>query len=197
MLVSVGWGTSQPFSTLWKYIMGTRHLATVTSDLIACYGNTARNIVNAYRAGNERVVGFMDQRWERALVKSGQQLSAEVRGNALSAQKKLSSLFVKGVAITAGGADTAIDTVVGLADKSVRRVAANASRFEQRTGVTALNKLAVAVVPAAEAVGKMATRLESQSRRLAGRLAGATSPAARRVTPLQRARARARARTAA
>lgn len=174
--------------------MTTRHLTTVATDLIAAYGNTARNIVNAYRVGNERVVGLMDRRWESALAKSGKQLSAEVRGNALSAQKKLSAYYVKGVGFTSDGADAAIGKVVDLAGKSVRQVAANASRFEQRTGVTALNTLAVAVVPAAEAVSKFAGRLERQSSRLAGKLAGAKTPAtvdaARRLTPLKRARAR-------
>jgi len=174
--------------------MNTRNLSTVTTDLITSYGNSARNIINAYRVGNERVIGFMDQRWENALAKSGKQLSAEVRGNALSAQKKLSAYYVKSLGFTTNSADTVVGKVVELAGKGVRQVAANASRFEKSTGVTALHKLAVTVVPAAEAVGKLAGKIEQQTGRLASKVAGtkasATVVAARRVSPLKKARAR-------
>ena len=47
--------------------MSTKNLSTVTTDLIETYGNTAKNVINAYRVGNERVIGMMDQRWESAV----------------------------------------------------------------------------------------------------------------------------------
>ena len=45
--------------------MSAQNLSAVTTDLIESYGNTARNVVNAYRVGNERAMGYMDQRWTR------------------------------------------------------------------------------------------------------------------------------------
>ena len=69
--------------------MTNSSLASVTTDLIESYGNTAKNVINACRVGNERVAGFMDQRWESAVMASGKRLTAEVRSNALAAQKKI------------------------------------------------------------------------------------------------------------
>ena len=59
--------------------MSTKALSSVTTDLITSYGNTAKNVINAYRAGGERVADFFEQRWERALEQSRSQLVPEVR----------------------------------------------------------------------------------------------------------------------
>jgi hypothetical protein len=174
--------------------MSTQNLTAVTTDLIETYGNTAKNVINAYRVGNERAIGFMDQRWESALTKVGRKLTAEVRGNALSAQKKLSGYYAKGIALTSDSADTAVSKAVEIAAKGVQQVAANAARFEKSTGVTTLNKLAVAAVPAAQAVSKVAVRIEKQTGALvntvAGKKAVVKAATVKRVTPFKKARAR-------
>ena len=174
--------------------MSTQNLSAVTTDLIETYGNTAKNVINAYRVGNQRVLGFMDQRWESAVTKAGRKLTAEVRGNALSAQKKLSAYYAKGIALSTGGADTAVNKAVELAAKGVQQAAANAARFEKSTGFTALNKLAVAAVPAAQAISKVAVRIEHQSSALvntvSGKNSGVKAATVKRVTPFKKARAR-------
>jgi hypothetical protein len=168
-------------------------LTAVTTDLIASYGNTAKNVITAYRVGNERVVGFMDQRWENAVKKTGKRLTAEVRDNALSAQKKLSGYYIKGITLTSDSADMAVNKAVELAGKSVEQMAANAARFQKSTGVTTLNKLAVAAVPAAQAVTKVAAKIEAQSDQLVNTVAGKTAKvkvaSVKRVTPFRKARA--------
>jgi hypothetical protein len=104
--------------------------------------------------------------------KAGTRLSAEVRGNAVAAQKKMTSLYAHGVTLTSDSADTAVNKAVELAGKGVEQVAANASRFEKAMGVSALNTLAGAAVPAAQAVTKVAAKIEAQSGALANKIAG-------------------------
>ena len=70
--------------------MSTKNLATVTNELIESYGNTAKNVINAYRVGNERAVSYVNQSWAAAVKKTGTRLNADVRGNAVAAQKKIS-----------------------------------------------------------------------------------------------------------
>jgi hypothetical protein len=159
--------------------MTSKNLSTVTTDLIASYGNTAKHVIHAYRVGGERVTGFVDHSWERAVRTSGARLSAEVRNNALSAQKKLSGYCVKGINLTTDGADTLVNKAVELAEKGVAQAAANASRFEKATGVTTLHTIALAAVPAAQAVTKVAAKIEQQSSLLAQRVAGKTPVAAK------------------
>ena len=47
--------------------MSAKNLSTVAADLIESYGNTAKNVIDAYRAGGERVVSLLEQRWNQAL----------------------------------------------------------------------------------------------------------------------------------
>ena len=172
--------------------MSNKKLSTVTNELIESYGNTAKNVIKAYRVGNERAVVYVDQSWATAVQKAGTRLSAEVRGNALAAQKKITSFYAQGVTLTSDGADTAVNKAVELAGKGVEQVAANASRFEKAMGVTTLHTLAVAAVPAAEAVTKVAAKLEAQTGVLASKIAGAKAKAAVAKRPAAKKAVRAR-----
>ena len=152
--------------------MANQKLATVTNELIESYGNTAKNVINAYRVGNERAAVFMDQSFVAALDKAGSRLSAKARSNAVSAEQKLTAYYVKGVEVTSANADLVVNKAVELAGKGVEQVAANAGRFEKSTGVTTLSALATAAVPAAQAVTKVAAKIEAKSSELATKLAG-------------------------
>ena len=169
--------------------MTHKNLSTVTNDLLVSYGNPAKNMINAYRAGGERVAGYFEQRWERAMEQSRTQLVPEVRSNAKHAQKVLGAYYVKGLAFTTNGADTVVDQLVSFAGQGVQQVAANASRFEEKTGM-ALDRFTQAVAPVATVVTKLATQIEQKSGELAEKIAG--SPAhstAKRATPFKKARA--------
>lgn len=164
--------------------MSSKKLSTVTNELITSYGNTAKNVIQAYRVGNARAVGYVDQTWAAAVKKTGTRISAEVRTNAMAAQKKVSNLYTHSVALTSDGAETAVNKAVELAGKGLEQVASNASRFEKSTGLSTLNTLAVAAVPAALVVNSVAAKVEARSGALVTRLAGAqkAKTAAKRAT---------------
>ena len=164
--------------------MRASNLSTVTTDLIESYGNTAKNVIHAYRMGNQRVARFVDQRWETAIQQTTPRLPAQTRKNALSAQKTISGFYVKGVVATSDGADLVVDKVVELAGKGVQQIATNAHRFEKRTGVTTLNRLAKVAVPAVAAVGGLAGKLERSASQLANAVAG--KKATVKVAPVKR-----------
>lgn len=152
--------------------MANQKLATVTNELIESYGNTAKNVINAYRVGNERAAVFMDQRFVSALEMAGSRLSAKTRKSAVSAEQKLTAYYVKSVEVTSDNANMVVNKAVELAGKGVVQVSANAGRFEKSTGVTTLSTLATAAVPAAQAVNKVAAKIEAKSSELASKLAG-------------------------
>ena len=68
--------------------MSAQQLSTVAYDVIVSSGNTAKNVINAYRAGGERVAGVIEQRWDTAFAQSRKQLSAETAKNATAADRK-------------------------------------------------------------------------------------------------------------
>jgi hypothetical protein len=152
--------------------MSTKNLTAVTNELIESYGNTAKNVINAYRVGNERAVDFVSKGFVTAVEKAGANLSVELQDKAVSAQKSIASFYSKGVEVTSESADTAVNKVVELAVKSLEQIAANSERLEKALGANALNALVDAALPAAEAVSKVAAKLEEKSGDLVNNIAG-------------------------
>ena len=173
--------------------MRAKNLAIVTTDLIESYGNTAKNVINAYQLGGERVAVALEQRWDSALQASRAQLSAEVAKNASAAQKAFGGYYTKGLQLTSGSAHGVVDQLVKLAETGVQSVAANASLFEEKTGLAkykALDTLAQATVPAVLVVADLAAKIEAQSALLAAKAAGTTAKAAsvKRTSAFRKAR---------
>ena len=155
--------------------MTAKNLSTVASDLIGSYGNTAKNVIDVYQAGGERVVAVLEQRWNAALKQSRSQLSTETAKNAANAQAVFSSYYFKGLMQTTKGAQMVVDQLVRLAEAGVERVAANASAFEIKTGISTLNTLAEVSRPGAVMLSQFAAKVEQKSADLADKLAADAS----------------------
>ncbi len=174
--------------------MSAKNQSTVASDLIESYGNTAKNVIDAYRAGGERVVGLLEQRWNEALKQSRGELTAETAKNASAAQLAFSVYYTKGLDLTTSGAQQVVSQLVKLAEAGVERVAANASAFEEKTGVTTLDTLAKVAAPGALVLSKLAEQLEQKTAELASKIAGddvVTAPVKRSSAFSQRRAAKA------
>ena len=152
--------------------MTAKNLSTVAVDLIESYGNTAKNVIDAYRAGGERAVSLLEQRWNRALKQSRSELTAETAKNAAAAQMAFSAYYSKGLDLTTSGATQVVSQLVKVLEEGVERVAANASAFEEKTGVTTLNTLAAATAPGALVLSKLAAQIEQKTAQLASKIAG-------------------------
>lgn len=152
--------------------MSAKNLSTVATDLIESYGNTAKNVIHAYRAGGERVVSLLENRWNKALRQSRPELDADVAKNASAAQLAFSVYYSKGLIYTSQGAQHLVTQLVKLAGAGVDSAAANASRFEEKTGLTTLSTIAKTTAPGAVALSKLACTIEQKSASLARKIAG-------------------------
>ncbi|MDP1742593.1 hypothetical protein [Polaromonas sp.] len=152
--------------------MSAKNLSTVAADLIESYGNTAKNVIDAYRAGGERVVSLLEQRWNKALRQSRTELTDETAKNARAAQAAFSAYYTKGLTLTTNGAQQVVTQLVKLAETGVERAAANAAMFEEKTGVNTLSTIAHVTAPGALALSKLAAQIEQKSAELANKIAG-------------------------
>ncbi len=169
--------------------MSAKKLSTVATDVIESTGNTAKNVINAYRVGGERVVGLLEQRWNRALQESRAQLTAETAKNAAAAQQAFSGYTTKGLTVTTNSAQGVVKQMVKLAEAGVQRAAANANLFEEKTGVTALNALAQASLPGAVVLHTLTAQLEQKSAALARKVKGDSAlHLAKRASALRKTR---------
>ena len=173
--------------------MTAKNLSTVATDLIEAYGNTAKNVIDAYRAGGERVVSLMEKRWNKALRESRSELTAETAKNARAAQLAFSVYYTKGLSLTSSGAQQVVNQLVKVAEAGVERASANAALFEEKTGVNTLSTIAQVTAPGALALSKLAAQIEQKTADLAGKIAGddVTTVSAKRASAFSQRRAKA------
>lgn len=146
--------------------MTTNTLSSATTTLIETYGNTAKNVVSAYRVGNTRAAQYLDNSWATAIEKAGNRLGDLSRQRALKAQQKLSGAYVQAVTLSADGVEVAINKALDVSGRTIAQLAANTDRFSSATGVKSLATIAQFALPAAQAAHKLATTIEAQSERL-------------------------------
>jgi hypothetical protein len=108
--------------------MRAQILSTVAHDVIEATGNTAHNVIHAYRAGGQTMVGLLEQRWLRALAQSRPQLTAETVGNATAAQQAFSGYCSKGLQLSSLGAHNVVSQLVRLAHNVAGSTLASAKR---------------------------------------------------------------------
>ena len=152
--------------------MSKKSLSSVAVAVIEAYGNTAINMINAYRVGGERVIGFVDQRFEAAVNTGAARLSEELRSNLIDTEKRISGYYARGLQFGTERAESAVNTAVELANKGVDRIAANAERFDQATKFGALEMINRVTLPAATAMSEVVERIEEGSGQLVKKVAG-------------------------
>lgn len=157
--------------------MSNKNLSTVATQVIEAYGITATNVINTYRFGGERVIGFIDERFASAMDRSAAALSKGTRSTLVDGQQRVSGFYVKGLHLGTDRAQSVVGVAVDLATKGVSLVASNATRLDRRTNLNALDKLNRVVMPAASLLNSVAAGIEEGSTELVKRVAGQSMPA--------------------
>jgi hypothetical protein len=157
--------------------MSAKNLSTVANNVIETYGITATNVINAYRFGGERVIGFVDTRIASAVAGAPSVFGNGLRSNLMAGQKRVSSYSVKSLRLGTDSAQRAVGVAVDLATKGVNVMAAGAVRFERAASLNALDTLNRVAMPAAELVSQLAEKLEDGSSELVRRVTGKAMPA--------------------
>ena len=92
------------------------------AELAAGVGNAAHQVIWAYRLGGEWIGELAAARWDKAFKESSPKLSAETRENATHARDVFGGYYSRGLALSVGGAEAVVDTVVGATVAAAQRV---------------------------------------------------------------------------
>lgn len=157
--------------------MSNKNLSTIAADVITTYGITATNVINSYRFGGERLIGFVDERFASAVNRGASALNKEMRSNLIGNQQRFSGYSIKGVHFGTDRAQRVVGIAVDLATKSVGFVADKAERIDRAANINALETLNRVVMPAAIVVSKVADSIEEGSSELVKRVSGKAMPA--------------------
>ena len=157
--------------------MSSKNLSSIATDVIATYGITATNVINSYRFGGERLISFVDERFETVVNRGAAALNKDIRSALIGNQQRVSNYSVKGVQFGTERAQQVVGFAVDLATKGVSFVAANAERIDHALNLNALKTINSVVMPAAIVVSTVADRIEEGSNLLVKRVSGKAMPA--------------------
>ena len=157
--------------------MSTKNLSTAATQVIEAYGITATNVINTYRFGGERVMGFIDDRFASVVDRGASVLGSSTRSTLIDGQQRVSGFYVKGLHLGTDRAQSVVGVAVDLATKGVNVVASNASRLDRSANLNALGTLNRVAMPAATLLSSVAAGIEEGSSELVRRVAGNQMPA--------------------
>jgi hypothetical protein len=103
--------------------MTTTHISAAAHQWIDGFDTGAHQAIGLWRESADRLGAAARERWDTAFRQSSPELSAETRRNAAHARKVFAGYYNKGIALSTGGAEVAVDTLVQAARTAVERAA--------------------------------------------------------------------------
>ena len=176
--------------------MSTPTLSTVVRDVVGQYHVAGKQFVRAYRAGTERAVGAVNERFASAVnARSLPLVTDSVKTGLIEAQQQVAGFVAFGLGLGANGADATIDQLARRFGNGIERVAGVRSRVESALGTSTLDRIGAFALPAAKLSLQIANVVADGSNRLSERVVGVEKTAAK--APARKAAAKKRVRRTA
>ncbi|WP_280151171.1 hypothetical protein [Piscinibacter sp. XHJ-5] len=173
--------------------MSTPTFTAVARNVVDQYSLAGKQLVRAYRAGAERAVGAVNERFASAVkARSLPLVSETVKSSLIDAQQQVAGFVSFGLGLGANGADITIDQVARRVGTGIERVSSAGARVETVFGTSALDKIGAFALPVAHVSLEIANVLAQGSKRLSDRIAGVEGVAA--AAPARKAAAKKRVR---
>lgn len=172
--------------------MSTQTLASIAMNVVGQYNEAGKQLVRAYRAGTERAVEAVSERFATTVnARSLPLVNDTVKGSLIDAQQQVAGLVSFGLGLGANGADTVIEQVSRRVNSGIERLSDITTGVEAAFETQALEKVGVFVLPAAYASLELASVVAQGTKRLSDRVAGAdeeivaepVKPAAKKRAP--------------
>jgi hypothetical protein len=153
--------------------MSTQTLSTVAMNVVDQYNLAGKHLVRAYRAGTERAVGAVNERFASAVQARSLPLVNElVKASVIDAQQQVAGIVAFGLGMGANGADLTIDQVSRRVANGIERLTNATTRVESVIGATTLDKVGVLALPVAYVSLEIANAVAEGTKRLSDRVAG-------------------------
>lgn len=173
--------------------MSTPTLSAVARNVVDQYSLAGKQLVRAYRAGTERAVGAVNERFASAVnARSLPLVTDSVKTSLIGAQQQVAGFVAFGLGLGANGADATIDQLARRVSSGIERVAGAGTRVETALGTSALDRIGAFAMPVAHMSLEIANVVAEGSKRLSERVAGVEQSPAK--APARKAAAKKRVR---
>jgi hypothetical protein len=153
--------------------MSTQTFTSVALNVVGQYNQAGKQLVHAYRAGSDRVVRNVNERFAAALdARSLPLVTDVVKSSLIDAQQLLAGFVSSGVAKGTDRADAGIDSVARGVMSGIEGLAGAGARLESAFNVQALDTVGTLTLPLAQVSLEIANRVAQGSKVVSERVAG-------------------------
>ena len=153
--------------------MTNQTFSTVAINVVGQYNQAGKQLVHAYRAGSDRVVRNLNERFAAILdARSLPLVTDSVKSSLIDAQQVLSGFVSSGVAMGTDRADAGIDNVARGVKSGIEGLAGAGARIETAFNVQALDTVSTLALPLAQVSLEIAHRVAKGSKLVSERVAG-------------------------
>ena len=147
----------------------TANLNTIAIDVVSHYGQTAKNLFAAYRAGTERAVNAFSDRYEQLVEKQPLPwINSEIKAGLVASQRRVARRVVDSTTRLTKIANSAVDRISGRTVKGIEAFSEQTAWANDTFVVGAFRKINL---PAAKLSLQIAGGVDEASRRLSRRMA--------------------------
>ncbi|HTT12166.1 MAG TPA: hypothetical protein VMG60_14850 [Burkholderiaceae bacterium] len=168
-------------------------LNTIAIDVVGHYGQTAKNLFAAYRAGTERAVNAFRDRYEQLVERQPLPwINSEIKASLVASQQRVARRVVDSTTRFTKIANSAVDRISAGTVKGIEAFGEQTAWANDMFVVGAFRKINL---PAAKLSLQIAGRVDEASRRLSRRMAvtAVAKPTRRAKRSITRARGATRA----
>jgi hypothetical protein len=171
--------------------MSTQTLSSVAQNVVDQYSLAGKQLVRAYRAGTERAVGAVNERFASVVnARSLPLVTDTVKSSLIDAQQQVAGFLSFGLGLGANGADITIDQLSRRVSTGIERVSGAGTRVETVFGTSALDKIGSFALPLAHVTLEIANVVAEGSKRLSDRVAGVEEVQVAAPAPVKKAAAK-------
>jgi hypothetical protein len=157
--------------------MSISNLSATANDTLHSYGKTAVALIDAYRAGGNRILARVDAGWQSVVNGRESSLSTKLREDLVAAQREITGYFAKGLQVLTAKSASAVHIVVKAANTGVDNVSDRVERLETAIGPTPLSSATVLALPFVEAGREIAGLMAQRAAQAVSRIEGVANDA--------------------
>ncbi len=153
--------------------MTTQTFTSVALNVVGQYNQAGKQLVRAYRAGSDRVVRNVNERFASMLDTRSLPLVTEtVKASLIDAQQVLAGFVSTGMSAGSDRADAGIDGLARGVKSGIEGLAGAGARIETAFNVQALDTVGTLTLPLAQVSLEIAHQVVKGSKMLSERVAG-------------------------
>ena len=153
--------------------MSTQTLSSVALNVVGQYNLAGKQLVRAYRAGTERAVGAVNERFAAVVnARTLPLVNDQVKSSLINAEQQIAGFVSNGLTLGANGADLTIDQLATRVNGGIERISGTTSRIETAFGTSALGTVGRFALPVAYLTLEIANVVAQGTKRLSERVAG-------------------------